>query len=83
MTRPRTRPAASAAMMYRVTDHLHQGRGVRVPGGDIRATVSMGLAELDADTPLVEELVCAVYAGDWPTAYAIGDRLSVDVTIAA
>ena len=83
MTRPRTPPAASAVRMYRVTDRLHEGRGVRVPGGDIRATVSVWLAELGADTPLVEELACTVYAGDWPTAHAIGDRLSVDVTIAA
>jgi hypothetical protein len=41
------------------------------------------LAELGAHTPLVEELAQAVCAGDWPAAYAIGDRLSIDVTIAA
>jgi hypothetical protein len=69
--------------MYRVTDRLHEGRTVRVPCGGIGATVSAWLAELGADSALVEELAGAVCAGDWPTAYAIGDRLSVDVTVAA
>ena len=83
MSRRRTPPAASAVRMYRVTDRVHEGRSVRVPGADSRATVSVWLAESGADTPLVEELACAVCAGDWPTAHASGDRLSVDVTIAA
>ncbi|MCW2655449.1 MAG: hypothetical protein JWR32_6425 [Mycobacterium sp.] len=83
MTPWRTPRAVSAVRMYRVTDRLHEARTVRVPCGDIGATVSAWLAELGAETGLVEELACAVCAGDWPTAYAIGDRLSVDVTVAA
>jgi hypothetical protein len=82
MTRPRTPRAVSTVPMYRVTDRLHEGRTVRVPCGDIGAIVSVWLAELGADTPLGEELARAVCAGDWPTAYAIGDRLSLDVTVA-
>jgi hypothetical protein len=50
---------------------------------DLAATVSTWLAELGAHTPVVEELALAVCAGDWPTAYAISDRLSVDITVAA
>jgi hypothetical protein len=69
--------------MYHVSDLLHQGRAVDVAGADIAATVSAWLAELGADSPLVDELAHAVCAGDWPTAYTISDRLSVDVTIAA
>ena len=30
-----------------------------------------------------DDLARAICAGDWPTAYAIGDRLSVDVSVAA
>jgi hypothetical protein len=69
--------------MYQVTDRLHEGRTVDVPCHDIVTTVSAWLAELGAHTPLVEELARAVCAGDWPTAYAVSDRLSVDVTVAA
>jgi hypothetical protein len=69
--------------MYHVTDLLHAGHAVDLPGHDIAPTLSTWLAELGAHTPLVEELAQAVCAGDWPAAYAIGDRLSIDVTIAA
>jgi hypothetical protein len=69
--------------LYRVTDRLHEGRMVQVPCHDIVTTVSAWLAELGAHTPLVEELAQAVCAGDWPRAYGISDRLSVDVTVAA
>jgi hypothetical protein len=69
--------------MYRVTDRLHEGRTVQVPCDDIGSTVSAWLAELGAHTPLVEEFARAVCTGDWPTAYVIGDRLSVDLTVAA
>jgi hypothetical protein len=67
--------------MYHVTDLLHAGHSVDVPGQDIAPTLSTWLAELGvADTPLVEELARAVCAGDWPTTHAISDRLSVDIT---
>jgi len=79
----RTQHAAPTMAIYRVTDRLHEGRAVDVPGHEIVTTVSAWLAELDADSPLVEDLAQAVRAGDWPAAYALGDRLSVDVTVAA
>ncbi|MDT5348286.1 MAG: hypothetical protein QOH91_1573 [Mycobacterium sp.] len=69
--------------MYHLTDLLHHGRKVDVPGPDIATTVSAWLEELGVDTRLVEDLARAVCAGDWPTAYAISYRLSVDVTVAA
>ena len=34
-------------------------------------------------TALVDDLARAICAADWPTAYAISDRLSVDVSVAA
>jgi hypothetical protein len=67
-------------MIYQVTDRLHEGRTVYVSCNEIMTTVSTWLAELGAHSPLVEDLARAVGAGDWPAAYAIGDRLSVDVT---
>ena len=68
------------AMIYQVTDRLHEGRTVYVSRNEIVTTVSTWLAELGAHSPLVEDLARAVGAGDWPAAYAIGDQLSVDVT---
>ena len=68
------------SMTYRITDRLHEGRTVYVPCHEIVTTVSTWLAELGAQSPLVEDLARAIRADDWPTAYAIGDRLSVDVT---
>jgi hypothetical protein len=73
----RTRP------IYRVTHCLREGRAVDVPGHEIAATVAAWLAELGADSPLVEDLARAIHAGDWPAAHAIGEYLSVDVTVAA
>ena len=69
--------------MYRVTDRLHAEHSVEVSCHDLAATVSTWLAELGAHTALVDDLARAICAGDWPTAYAIGDRLSVDVSVAA
>jgi hypothetical protein len=66
--------------MYCVTDRLHNGRTVRVPGPEIAPIVSAWLAELGA--PLVEDLARAACAGDWASAYAVSDRLSVDVFVA-
>jgi hypothetical protein len=68
------------APIYQITDRLHEGRAVQVPCDEIAATVSAWLAELGAQSQLVEDLARAVDADDWPTAYAIGDRLSVAVT---
>jgi hypothetical protein len=66
--------------IYQVTDRLHEGRTVHVPCHEIGTTVSAWLAELGAQSQLVGDLARAVEADDWPTAYAIGDRLSVEVT---
>jgi hypothetical protein len=82
LRRRRTMRAPTVAL-YRVADRLHDGRTVEVPCSEIVSTVSAWLAELDAYSPLVEDLAKAVRARDWPAAYAIGDYLSVDVTAAA
>lgn len=68
--------------IYRVTQRLRGGLTVDVPADAIATTVSAWLAELGADSPLVEDLAQAVHAGDWSTARAIGEYLSVDVTVA-
>ena len=75
--------AARSGAIYRVTDRLREGRTVQVPAHEIAATVSAWLAELGANSPLVDDLARAVHAGDWPAALSIGDYLSVDVTVAA
>ena len=68
---------------YYVTDRLHDGRTATVPGCEIAATVSAWLAELGAHSPLVEDLARAACVGDWITACAVGNQLSVDVSVAA
>jgi hypothetical protein len=77
------RRATPTKTIYRVSDRLHDGRTVHVQGHEIAPTVSAWLAELGARSPLVDELAQAAHAGDWPTACAIGEYLSVDVTVAA
>ena len=69
--------------LYRITDRLHDGRTVDVPCHEIVGVVSTWLADLGIHSPLAEDLARAACAADWPAAYAIGDRLSIDVTIAA
>ncbi|BBX65789.1 hypothetical protein MSAS_49630 [Mycobacterium saskatchewanense] len=69
--------------MYRITDRLHSERTVQVPGHQIAAIVSAWLAELGVHSPLVDDLARAACIGDWAAAYAVGERLSVDVTLAA
>jgi len=68
--------------IYEITDRLQDGRTVRVPGNQILHTVSAWLGELGVDSPLVGDLACAVRSGDWPVAYSLGERLSVDITVA-
>jgi hypothetical protein len=70
------------ARTYQLTDRLH-ARIVRVSADGIVAAVSAWLAELDTSSPLVDELACTVRNGDWTTAHAIAEILSVDVTVAA
>lgn len=75
--------AGSPTTLYQVTDRLHEERTVRVPFNAIGPTVSAWLAELGANSPMVEDLARAVRNGDWPAAYAVGEHLSVHVALAA
>jgi hypothetical protein len=68
--------------IYRVTRCLHDGLTVEVPGHAIATTVAAWLAELGADSPLADDLEKAVRAGNWPSARAIGEYLSVEVAVA-
>ena len=69
--------------MYCVTDRLHNRRTVQVPGHEIAPIVSAWLAEVGAHSPLVEDLARAACVGDWAAACAVGNQLSVDVSVAA
>jgi hypothetical protein len=69
-------------LIYRVSQRLRGGHTADVPADAIATTVSGWLAELGADSPLVDDLEKAVQAGDWAVARAIGEYLSVDVTVA-
>jgi len=73
--------ANRAEATYYVSDRLHGGRTVAVPGREIATIVSAWLAELGARSPLVKELAHAACVGDWTIACAIGDQLSVDVAV--
>jgi len=77
------RDVAQSSQIYRVTQCLRGGHTADVPGTEIATTVSAWLAELGADSPLVQHLAQAIRAGDWPSAHAIGDYLAIDVTVAA
>ena len=69
--------------MYQLTNRLHDRHMARVPAHQTRATVSAWLAELGAHSPLVDDLARAVRGGDWPAAYALGKRLSIEVAVAS
>ena len=47
------------------------------------ATVSAWLAELGAESTLVDDLAQAVRAGNWPAAHSIAEYLSVEVAFVA
>lgn len=76
------RRTSRSATVYQVSDRLHAGRAVWVSSDQIATTVSGWLAELGADSPMVDDLARAVRAGDWPAAHALQDILSVQVTAA-
>ena len=78
-----TRQPSRTATVYQIADRLHTGRTVRVSSEGIASTVCGWLAELGAQSPLVDDLVSAVRSGNWPAAHALEDLLSVDVTVAA
>jgi hypothetical protein len=69
--------------LYRVTDRLRLGRMAYVQGDRIAATVSAWLAELGAESTLVDNLAEAVRAGNWPAAHSIAEYLSVEVAFVA
>jgi hypothetical protein len=77
------RTSRKTATVYQIADRLRRGRAVRVTSDEIAATVSAWLAELEVETPMVDELARAVRAGNWTAARALEDLLSVDVTVAA
>jgi hypothetical protein len=77
------RVGPSKVTMYYVTDRLHDGSTVRVLGYQIAPTVSTWLSELGVHSPLVEDLAQAARVGDWAVACAVGEQLSVDVTVVA
>lgn len=83
LRRSHSHRAASTTKVYQVTDRLHEGRSVHAPGHEIVETVRAWLAELGADSPLVEDLARAIRAGDWPAVYALGEYLSIDVSAAS
>lgn len=64
-----------------VRDCLHEGRTVQVAGDMIADVVASWLAELDAVSPAVDDLACAVCDGDWPRAHALAARLSVEIEV--
>ena len=66
--------------IFRVSDRVHAERSVTVAAHEIAATVAGWLAELGVHSPLVDQLDRALVKGDWMTARAIADHLSVDVT---
>ena len=74
--------AVAAPAIYQIADRLHEKRTARVAADAIATTVSEWLAELGAYSPMAEDLARAVLSGDWPAVYAIGELLSVDVTVA-
>lgn len=80
---PITHRSAASTKVYHVTDRLHDGRTVQVPADGIAATVSAWLAELGVRSPMVDDLARAVSADDWDTAHAVGECLSVEVTLAS
>ena len=68
--------------LYRVTQRLRGGLTVDVPAHAIATTISGWLAELGADSPLVNDLERAVRTGNWSRARVIADYLSVELSVA-
>jgi hypothetical protein len=80
-SRPQRSIPAAAPAIYQIAYRLHEQRTVRVAGDAIAPTVSAWLAEFGVQSPMAEDLARAVRGGDWPAVYAIGEHLSVDVTV--
>lgn len=75
-------PHTSQVSYYRVADRLHDDRIARVSADGIASTVGGWLAELGASSPMVDQLAYAVRSGDWPSAHALAEHLSIDVAVA-
>ena len=81
--------SAAGAVRYRLRDGKQPAESLDDGAISDEAHVASGeclidgVAELGAHTALVDDLARAICAGDWHTAYAISDRLSVDVSVAA
>jgi hypothetical protein len=71
----------TATPTYVVIDRLHGRRAVAVSGDRIAETVASWLSELGVQTPLIDALAQAAQHGDWATAHALADRLSVEVWV--
>jgi len=77
-----SRRTCTVTTTYQLTYRLRTGCSVTVAADGIASAVSEWLAELGANSPLADELARTVSDGDWPAAYGIADRLSVDVVVA-
>jgi|GEM_PF-2059917 len=88
MTRPLVRRLGLVGgrrgpQLYRVSQCVGDRHTADVTADRIAAVVSSWLAELGADSPVVADLARAVRAGDWHTAHALAEYLSVEVRISA
>lgn len=78
---PQPRREGTSRTVYQLTDCLH-GRSARVSSDEIASTLSTWLVDLGADDSLlIADLARAVHDADWPAVHAIGERLSVDVSV--
>jgi len=76
--------SAGRPPIYRLTDRLRHGHPVRVPAHEITATVSAWLAEVGADSPLVDGLARGAWrrlAGS-ACPRCVSECLSVEVAVA-
>jgi hypothetical protein len=78
--RKMTTGAKQRSAIYQLTIRPGVGRTVRVSADEIVTLVSAWLAELGANSPLVDDLARAVRANDWQRAHELGDYLMVEVT---
>ena len=62
---PQRRPTAT---IYQLTARLHKGHAA-------------WLADLGADSPLVDELERAVCGGDWAAAHALSECLAIEIAV--
>lgn len=78
-----TRHKDEVSATYVLTDRLRQHHSVCGTADQITAALLTWLAQLDANSSLVEEFGRSIRDRDWTAVYAIADVLSVDVNEAA